>query len=44
MLQGLDVEAECGRNGVDRLPVEPLQDRRFASIVESPGGQGQEES
>ena len=34
MLEGLDVESERGRDGVDVLPVELLQDRRLAGVVQ----------
>lgn len=42
MLQSLDVEPERGRDGVDVLPVELLEDGRLAGVVEAaekePGG------
>ena len=34
MLECLDVEAERGRDGVDVLPVELLEDGRFPGIVQ----------
>ena len=34
MLEGLDVESEGGRDGVDVLAVELLQDRRLAGVVQ----------
>ena len=34
VLEGLDVESERGRDGVDVLPVELLQDRRLAGVVQ----------
>ena len=34
VLEGLDVESECGRDGVDVLAVELLQDRRLAGVVQ----------
>ena len=36
MLQSLDVEPECGGDGVDVLSVELLQDRRLPGIVQAP--------
>ena len=38
MLQGLDVEAQCGGDGVDVFAVELLEDGRLAGIVQAPGG------
>ena len=38
MLERLDVEAERGRDGVDVLPVELLQDRRLAGVVQASVG------
>ena len=35
VLERLDVEAERGRDGVDVLPVELLQDRRLAGVVQA---------
>lgn len=34
VLEGLDVESEGGRDGVDVLAVELLQDRRLARVVQ----------
>lgn len=33
MLQGLDVEAERWRDGVDGFTIESLENRRFACVV-----------
>lgn len=38
MLQGLDVEAQCGGDGVDVFTVELLEDGCLAGIVQAPGG------
>lgn len=34
MLQGLDVESQGRRDGVDRLPIEPFKDGGFARVVQ----------
>ena len=38
MLERLDVESERGRDGVDVLAVELLQDRRLPRVVQTSGG------
>ena len=43
VLEGLDVEPEGGRDGVDVLPVELLQDRRLARVVK-PSVDGNQQS
>jgi len=35
VLQCLDVEAQCGRDGADILPVELLQDGRLPRVVQT---------
>lgn len=39
VLQRLDVETKCGFDGVDVVPVELLDDRGLAGVVEPPVGQ-----
>ncbi len=39
MLQGLDVEAQRGRDSVDVLAVELLENGRLARVVQTPMGE-----
>ena len=36
VVYGFDNETQCGRDGVDVLSHDPLHNRRFAGIIETP--------